>query len=105
MRNATRHPAPCPQFLVQLALRSPVLATSLHWYLVAEWSDPSLGRGFGRVHGRLIEELAQTGPQGRATLDDLRQQNELMASLGLIVKELRAMGNWGAGKNKAQRLR
>lgn len=93
------------QFLVDIAVKEPVVATALHWYLVTEWADPSLGEGFTRVHGRLIEALSGSGPAGRAVLDDLTQQNEVIFTLGQIVKELSAMGNWGAGKNKGARLR
>ena len=97
--------SPLARFLVGRAVASPGLATALHWYLVPEWGDAALGEGFVSVYEALVERLGEAGDTGRAILEDISQQNELMMTLGQIVKELSALGTWGAGRNKGARLR
>uniref|UniRef100_A0A7S2QCL9 phosphatidylinositol 3-kinase n=1 Tax=Zooxanthella nutricula TaxID=1333877 RepID=A0A7S2QCL9_9DINO len=76
-------------FLIQRAVRCRRLATSLHWYLVAEADDRERGASFDRVRQRIFEVLDET-PEGRSIRRVLDRQVALRRKLLWCLRSAKA---------------
>ena len=90
LRYETSDTSALSEFLIARACKNPVLANFFHWYLYVEWQDPNFGIRFANIHHRFVEKLLLL-PIGYEVWDTISRQIELMAQLGAIKRELRAV--------------
>ena len=102
LRYETSDTSALSEFLIERACRNPVLANFFHWYLYVEWQDPNFGIRFANIHHRFVEKLLLL-PIGYEVWDSISRQIELMAQLGAIKRELRAVKGNSVKQAKALR--
>nr|XP_007262933.1 phosphatidylinositol 3-kinase [Fomitiporia mediterranea MF3/22]EJD06669.1 phosphatidylinositol 3-kinase [Fomitiporia mediterranea MF3/22] len=78
-------------FLIERAVRNPVLGNRFHWYLMVEVAleDKQVAKVYGKVWYKYMEKLKKSD-DGPARTDVLRRQGELIATLSKKAKDLKA---------------
>ncbi|CDS10815.1 hypothetical protein LRAMOSA11301 [Lichtheimia ramosa] len=82
------------QFLIDRAIRNPILGNYFHWYLMVECEDKIVGRMYAKVtylYFSAILEASYSVPYGHNRRDTLRQQGELIQTLSKLSQQIRAM--------------
>ncbi|CAM0142069.1 Phosphatidylinositol (PI) 3-kinase [Umbelopsis sp. WA50703] len=90
------------QFLIDRAIRNPVLGNYFHWYLMVECEDKVVGRMYAKVAYHYLTAILEV-PNGHRRRDILRRQGELIQTLSDLSKDVRAMKD-GRSK-KVEKLR
>lgn len=78
------------EFLIERAVRNPVLGNFFHWYLMVECEDKALGKMYAKVAYQFMKSMMEL-PSGAQRRDILRRQGELVAVLSNISKEVRGI--------------
>ncbi|KAJ3177704.1 Phosphatidylinositol (PI) 3-kinase [Irineochytrium annulatum] len=84
------HESPLADFLIDRAIKNPILGNYFYWYLMVECEDKSMGKMFAKVVYQFMTSMIEI-PDGINRHDTLRRQAELIASLAKISKEIRNM--------------
>ncbi|CAO3673179.1 unnamed protein product [Umbelopsis vinacea] len=90
------------QFLIDRAIRNPVLGNYFHWYLMVECEDKVVGRMYAKVAYHYLTAILEV-PSGHRRRDILRRQGELIQTLSDLSKDVRAMKD--ARPKKVEKLR
>lgn len=75
-------------FLIRRAIKNPVLANNLYWYLEVECEDRKFGKMFRRVRTVYLDRIGKT-VKGVELRETFRRQTELLKMLSTRAKELR----------------
>ncbi|RUP49834.1 phosphatidylinositol 3-kinase [Jimgerdemannia flammicorona] len=105
--------SPLAQFLIERAVRNPVLGNYFHWYLMVECTDPTpvnmygkdlmIGRKmYGKVAFDFMKAMEEI-PSMSNRREILRRQSELIVALSQISRDVRAMKE--IRSKKIERLR
>ncbi|KAH8554115.1 phosphatidylinositol 3-kinase [Umbelopsis sp. PMI_123] len=78
------------QFLIDRAIRNPILGNYFHWYLMVECEDKVVGRMYAKVAYHYLTAILEV-PGGHRRRDILRRQGELIQTLSDLSKDIRAM--------------
>ncbi|KAG0189301.1 Phosphatidylinositol (PI) 3-kinase [Apophysomyces sp. BC1034] len=78
------------QFLIDRAIRNPVLGNYFHWYLMVECEDKIVGKMYAKLAYHYFKAILDV-PNGHQRRDILRQQGQLIEALSKLSKEVRAM--------------
>ncbi|KAJ1979850.1 Phosphatidylinositol (PI) 3-kinase [Dimargaris verticillata] len=77
-------------FLIERALKSPVLGNYFHWYLMVECEDKVVGKMYGKVAYQYMKAMMELS-DGQERRDMLRRQGELIATLSKLSLRVRHM--------------
>ncbi|KAI8922597.1 kinase-like domain-containing protein [Entophlyctis helioformis] len=80
--------SPLVDFLIDRAIKNPILGNYLHWYLMVECEDKIIGKTYAKIAFQFMSAMVEM-PDGVHRRDTLRRQGELVASIARISKELR----------------
>ncbi|KAI8980284.1 kinase-like domain-containing protein [Pilobolus umbonatus] len=76
------------QFLIDRAVRNPVLGNYFHWYLMVECEDKIVGKMYAKVAFHYFKAILEV-PHGYQRRDVLRRQGQLIHTLSKVSKEIR----------------
>ncbi|RKO89018.1 phosphoinositide 3-kinase family, accessory domain-containing protein, partial [Blyttiomyces helicus] len=82
------HESPVADFLIDRAIKNPILGNYFYWYLMVELEDKHVGKLFGKVAFHFMSAMTEVS-DGAHRRDILRRQGELVATLAKISKEMR----------------
>ncbi|KAG2220421.1 hypothetical protein INT45_000646 [Circinella minor] len=85
------------QFLIDRAIRNPILGNYFHWYLMVECEDKVVGKMYAKVAYHYFKAILEV-PNGHKRRDILRQQGELMQTLSDLSDEIKALKDVRAKK-------
>ncbi|KAI8371734.1 kinase-like domain-containing protein [Radiomyces spectabilis] len=89
-RGPTSYDSSLVQFLIDRAVRNPILGNYFHWYLMVECEDKIVGKMYAKVAYHYFKALLEA-PNGHERRDTLRQQGELIQTLSNLSKNIRTM--------------
>ncbi|KAF7721959.1 Phosphatidylinositol (PI) 3-kinase [Apophysomyces ossiformis] len=78
------------QFLIDRAIRNPILGNYFHWYLMVECEDKVVGKMYAKLAYHYFKAILDV-PNGHLRRDTLRQQGQLIEALSKLSKDVRAM--------------
>ncbi|KAF9357926.1 Phosphatidylinositol (PI) 3-kinase [Mortierella sp. NVP85] len=87
------------QFLIERAVKNPILGNYFHWYLMIECEDLSVREMYGWVSYQYMSAMTASGIQRR---ESLRRQGELIETLANLAKNVKQMKEYRPKKNKYQ---
>ncbi|KAI9268862.1 kinase-like domain-containing protein [Phascolomyces articulosus] len=76
------------QFLIDRAIRNPILGNYFHWYLMVECEDKVVGKMYAKVAYHYFKAILEV-PNGHKRRDVLRQQGELVQELYKLAGDIR----------------
>ncbi|KAF9917734.1 Phosphatidylinositol (PI) 3-kinase [Lobosporangium transversale] len=75
-------------FLIERAVKNPILGNYFHWYLMIECEDVAVSKMYGKVVYQYMSMMAASGIQRR---ESLRRQGELIQTLANLAKSIKQM--------------
>ncbi|CAB5209963.1 unnamed protein product [Rhizophagus irregularis] len=89
------------EFLIERAIKNPILGNNFHWYLMVECEDgnKTVSKMYGKVDYRFMTEMTKIDQRREI----LRRQGELVQNLSSLSKEIRNMKD--TRPKKIERLR
>ncbi|KAF9359906.1 Phosphatidylinositol (PI) 3-kinase [Mortierella sp. AD094] len=75
-------------FLIERAVKNPVLGNYFHWYLMIECEDVAVSKMYGKVSFQYMSAMTASGIQRR---ESLRMQGELIETLATLSKNIKQM--------------
>ncbi|KAG8929907.1 Phosphatidylinositol (PI) 3-kinase [Tulasnella sp. 418] len=87
-RPASREESALADFLIDRAVKNPILGNRFHWYLMVEVEDKINGKMYGKVAFKFMNKIVEV-EDGAQRREILRKQGELLATLSSRAKELR----------------
>ncbi|KAG0301860.1 Phosphatidylinositol (PI) 3-kinase [Dissophora globulifera] len=75
-------------FLIERALKNPILGNYFHWYLMIECEDVTVSKMYGKVSFQYMKAMTESGIQRR---ESLRRQGELIEMLARLSKDVKLM--------------
>ncbi|RIB03510.1 atypical PIKK PI3K protein kinase [Gigaspora rosea] len=90
------------EFLIERAIKNPILGNNFYWYLMVECEDKVVGKMYGKITFQFMTAMKEI-PTGLERRDILRRQAELVVALSSISKDIRIMKE--ARPKKIERLR
>lgn len=84
--------SPLTEFLLERAIKNPILGNNFYWYLMVECEDKnkSIGRMYARVAFQFMSAMVEV-PDGFHRRDMLRRQGELVETLHRLSKGVRSI--------------
>ncbi|KAF9985209.1 Phosphatidylinositol (PI) 3-kinase [Modicella reniformis] len=76
------------QFLIDRAVKNPILGNYFHWYLMIECEDLTVREMYGKVSFQYMSAMTASGLQRR---ESLRRQGELIETLANLSKNVKQM--------------
>ncbi|KAG0371238.1 Phosphatidylinositol (PI) 3-kinase [Gamsiella multidivaricata] len=75
-------------FLIERAVKNPILGNYFHWYLMIECEDVAVSKMYGKVSYQYMSAMTASGIQRR---ESLRRQGELIETLANLSKSIKQM--------------
>ncbi|KAG0248334.1 Phosphatidylinositol (PI) 3-kinase [Mortierella polycephala] len=75
-------------FLIERAVKNPILGNYFHWYLMIECEDLAVSKMYGKVSYQYMSAMTTSGIQRR---ESLRRQGELIETLANLSKNIKQM--------------
>ncbi|KAG9068660.1 Phosphatidylinositol (PI) 3-kinase [Linnemannia hyalina] len=75
-------------FLIERAVKNPILGNYFHWYLMIEYEDVAVSKMYGKVSYQYMSAMTASGIQRR---ESLRRQGELIETLANLAKSVKQM--------------
>ncbi|KAK3838131.1 MAG: atypical/PIKK/PI3K protein kinase [Linnemannia gamsii] len=75
-------------FLIERAVKNPILGNYFHWYLMIEYKDVTVSKMYGKVSYQYMSAMTASGIQRR---ESLRRQGELIETLANLAKSVKQM--------------
>ncbi|KAG0299039.1 Phosphatidylinositol (PI) 3-kinase [Linnemannia gamsii] len=75
-------------FLIERAVKNPILGNYFHWYLMIECEDVAVSKMYGKVSYQYMSAMTASGIQRR---ESLRRQGELIETLANLAKSVQQM--------------
>ncbi|KAI1318132.1 Phosphatidylinositol (PI) 3-kinase [Mortierella claussenii] len=75
-------------FLIERAVKNPILGNYFHWYLMIECEDVAVSKMYGKVSYQYMSAMTASGIQRR---ESLRRQGELIETLANLSKSVKQM--------------
>ncbi|CAI2174621.1 6179_t:CDS:10, partial [Funneliformis geosporum] len=101
-KSSSSYESSLAEFLIERAVKNPILGNNFHWYLMVECEDKVVGKMYAKVAYQFMIAIMEI-PNGGQRRDILRRQGELVAELSSISKEIRTMKD--IRPKKIERLR
>ncbi|CAG8435890.1 679_t:CDS:10 [Funneliformis caledonium] len=89
-KSSSSYESSLAEFLIERAVKNPILGNNFHWYLMVECEDKVVGKMYAKVAYQFMIAITEI-PNGFQRRDILRRQGELVAILSSISKEIRTM--------------
>ncbi|OZJ02698.1 hypothetical protein BZG36_04601 [Bifiguratus adelaidae] len=89
-KQTNSHESSLVQFLIDRAIRNPILGTLFHWYLMVEVQDKIVGKMYAKVAYQYQKAMTEA-PHGVEQRDILRRQGELVAYMSTLSKDYRQL--------------
>ncbi|KAJ3188349.1 Phosphatidylinositol (PI) 3-kinase [Gaertneriomyces sp. JEL0708] len=80
--------SPLAQFLIERAIKNPILGNYFHWYVMVECEDKAGGRMYAKVAYQFMTAMTEV-PRESHRRDILLRQGQLIATLAKLSKDLR----------------
>ncbi|CAG8445823.1 22319_t:CDS:10, partial [Dentiscutata erythropus] len=88
-KSSSSHESSLAEFLIERAIKNPILGNNFYWYLMVECDDKVVGKMYGKITYQFMTAMKEI-PTGLERRDILRRQAELISALSSISKEIHA---------------